>query len=261
MQGFIFPSTKEKLPLLGIGTYGVEKIYQPVYFLKKAISLGYTLIDTAENYGKGFSEEIIGKAIKDFNRKDLFIISKVSPNHLRFKDVIKSAIASVQRLNTFIDLYMIHVPNSQIPLEETFLAMEKLRQRHIIRYFGVSNFEYEDLRKAISFGIKANEHEYSLIYRHYEEEVKLCQENNILFFSYRPLSHGELLDNKYKQLFSPFEKKYKKTPAQIALRWLIQKGTIPIIGSKNIEHLKENLDIDWQIERSDMDKLSQLFMD
>jgi diketogulonate reductase-like aldo/keto reductase len=139
--------------------------------------------------------------------------------------------------------------------------MEKLKQRHIIRYSGVSNFEYEDLKKAISFGIKANEHEYSLIYRHYEDEVKLCQENNILFFSYRPLSHGELLEEKYKKLFLPFEKKYKKTAAQIALRWLIQKGTIPIVGSKNIEHLKENLDVDWQMEKSDMDELGQLFKD
>lgn len=261
MAQIFVPGSKEKIPLIGLGTHGIERTDQPVSFLKKAISLGYTLIDTAENYGKGFSEEIIGRAIKDFNRKDLFIISKVSPNHLRFKDVIKSAITSVQRLNTFIDLYMIHIPNSQIPLKETFLAMEKLKQRHIIRYFGVSNFEYEDLRKAISFGIKANEHEYSLVYRQYEEEVKLCQANNVLFLSYRPLSHGELLDNKYKRLFFPFEKKYKKTPAQIALRWLIQKGTIPIVGSKNIEHLKENLDIDWQVERSDMDKLSQLFKD
>jgi diketogulonate reductase-like aldo/keto reductase len=261
MKGFFVPNTKERLPLIGLGTYGIERIDQPVSFLKKVISLGYTLIDTAENYGKGRSEEIIGRAIKDTPRKDLFMISKVSPNHLRYKDVIKSAVESVKRLGTFIDLYMIHVPNSHIPLEETFSAMEKLKQRHIIRYSGVSNFEYEDLKKAISFGIKANEHEYSLIYRHYEKEVKLCHTNNILFLSYRPLSHGELLEEKYKKLFLPFEKKYKKTAAQIALRWLIQKGTIPIVGSKNIEHLKENLDVDWQMEKSDMGKLGQLFKD
>lgn len=256
MQGFTFPSTKEKLPLVGLGTHQIKQDY---YYIRKAISLGYTLIDTAENYQEGKAEEAVGKAIKSFDRTKLFIISKVSPNHLKYGDLIKSAISSVQRLDTFIDLYLIHMPNKSVPLEESFSAMKKLQERHIIRFYGVSNFELEDFKKTIKFGIKANQHEFSLIYRYYEDELNLCLNKNILFLAYRPLSHGELLGVRYDEIFKPFVAKYKKSKSQIALRWIIEKRALPIVGSNNIEHLKENLDVNWEIEKEDIIKLDKIF--
>jgi diketogulonate reductase-like aldo/keto reductase len=103
--------------------------------IKEAIKLGYTHIDTAELYGAGHSEELIGEAIQDFDRKQLFITSKVFKTNLRYDDLIKSAKESLKRLKTsYIDLYMIHVPNPEIDIKETMKAMDYLVEKNIIKY-------------------------------------------------------------------------------------------------------------------------------
>ena len=124
--------TGEKIPALGLGTWGIGGFETPDYsrdeemveLLKKAINMGYTHIDTAEYYGGGHTEELIGRAIKDFKREELFIVSKVWPNHLRRDDLLRSLESTLKRLDTdYVDLYLIHWPNPEVPLEETLSAM------------------------------------------------------------------------------------------------------------------------------------------
>lgn len=135
---------------IGLGTYGMGGKTLPDYkndsgeieAIKYAIKNNINLIDTAEYYSGGHSEELIGKAIKDFNREDIFIISKVWPTHLHYDDVIKSAKASLKRLDTdYIDLYLIHWPNPKIPVKETLDAMDELMKNGLIKNIGVSNFD------------------------------------------------------------------------------------------------------------------------
>ena len=107
--------------------------------IRKALELGITAIDTAEMYGNGHAEELVGTAIKEFKRDDLFIITKVWPNHAKYEDVIKSALASSKRLGTYIDLYLLHWP-SDAPLCETIKAFEDLTDKGVIKYFGLTDF-------------------------------------------------------------------------------------------------------------------------
>lgn len=148
--------------------------------------------DTAEMYGCGHSEELVGEAISGFDRKDLFITTKVSPEHLRYNDLIASAKASLRRLRTeYIDLYLIHMPNPEIPIKETMKAFDFLVESGLIRHIGVGNFSVEQMREAqmhTQNKIVANQIEYNLLARNQgmltidmeSRIVSYCQEKGIL---------------------------------------------------------------------------------
>ncbi|MEO0292733.1 MAG: aldo/keto reductase [candidate division WOR-3 bacterium] len=270
-----------KIPVLGLGTWEIggrlsrdtSKDKEEIDVIKKAIELGYTHIDTAEMYGGGHSEELIGIAIKDFKRESLFITTKVSPENLRYNDVIKSAEKSLNRLKTdYIDLYLIHVPNPKIPIKETMRAMNFLVKRKIIKFIGVSNFGVEQLKEAQSYSenkIVNNQIEYNLLTRlkgmyndNIESEIiPYCQENNIIITAWRPLAKGKLIEGRF-QLLEELERKYNKTRAQIAINWLIgKKNIITIPKSTNIEHLKENLgSLGWRLSEEDNKRLDEEFL-
>src|SRR3989344_5308838 len=138
-----------KIPAIAIGTcliggndygppdYSHDEEYIKV--IKDSIKLGFNHIDTAEMYGGNHTEELIGKAIKGFDRKKLFITTKVSPENLRYKDLINSAKNSLKRLETnYIDLYLIHRPNPEISIEETMKAMNFLVDNNLVKNIGVS---------------------------------------------------------------------------------------------------------------------------
>src|SRR3990172_9382594 len=146
-----------RIPVLGLGTYGMGGGMSPSYSqdekivnaIRTAIVLGYTHIDTAEMYASGHTEELVGRAIKDFNRADLLIATKVKPANLRYQDVLAALQGSLKRLDTeYVDLYLIHWPNSSIPLEETFRALNELVARGQARRLGVSNFSLNELKRA-----------------------------------------------------------------------------------------------------------------
>src|SRR3989304_206462 len=150
-----------KIPVLGLGTYGMsgEKKRtaaipeyadkQHIEAIRTAIKLGMTHIDTAESYGNGHAEKLVAEAIKGLDREKLFITSKVSEENLHYDDVIASCKASLQRLGTnYIDLYLIHFPNPNIPIEETMRTMDFLVEKKSVRFIGVSNFSVEQLKEA-----------------------------------------------------------------------------------------------------------------
>ena len=149
--------TNVKLPTIGMGTWEIggererddSHDKESIAAIRKAIELGIHLIDTAELYGDGHCEEVVGEAIKPFSREELFIVSKVWHNHLHHDDVIKAAENSLKRLQTdWIDLYLIHWPNPEVPLIETMQALEKLVERKLIRFIGVSNFDISEVEEA-----------------------------------------------------------------------------------------------------------------
>ncbi len=269
-----------KIPVLGVGTWQVGGRTEPDYSidkqeiaaLKKAIDLGYTLIDTAEMYGGGHTEELVAEAIKNVDRKKLFIVSKVMAQNLSYKNLIAAAKKSLERLQTnYVDLYLIHAPNPNIPLKETMKAMDYLVEKGLTKFIGVSNFSVKEMQEAQKYSknkIVANQIQYSLLCRNQStyhhcrnmesEIIPYCQENNIIIMADRPLHKGLLVENSYPVL-EKLAKKYSKTKAQIALNWLISKqNIITIPKATNIEHLIENIGaIGWKLDQEDINILDK----
>jgi len=242
----------------------------------RGCELGINLIDTAEAYGSGHSEEVVGAAVKRVGREKFVIATKVHGGHLRYDDVMRACDGSLKRLGvTQIDLYQVHWPDpwQQIPLKHTMKAMERLYDEGKIRAIGVSNFAVRDLEEARSMlshvEIVSNQVRYSLLQRQIEEEVlPYCRRERITVLAYSPLDQGALTgkyDAKRKpdddvrkgnKLFSDrnLEEMSKvlealkkvgarkgKTISQVALNWLIrQGGVIPIPGAKNPRQAEDN---------------------
>ncbi|AIY86625.1 MULTISPECIES: aldo/keto reductase [unclassified Thermotoga] len=247
--------TGEKIPALGLGTWGIGGFETPDYsrdeemveLLKTAIKMGYTHIDTAEYYGGGHTEELIGRAIKDFRREDLFIVSKVWPTHLRRDDLLRSLENTLKRLDTdYVDLYLIHWPNPEIPLEETLSAMAEGVRQGLIRYIGVSNFDRRLLEEAIVKSqepIVCDQVKYNIEDRDPERDglLEFCQKNGVTLVAYSPLRRT-LLSEKTKRTLEEVAKNHGATIYQIMLAWLLAKpNVVAIPKAGRVEHLRENL--------------------
>ena len=268
-----------KIPVLGLGTWGIGGFLETdssndeksIQAIKDAIDLGYTHIDTAELYGAGHSEYLIGKAIKDLDRSKLIITSKVFKTNLKYDEVIASCKKSLEKLQTdYIDIYLIHAPNPEIPLEETMKAMDYLVDQNLVRFIGVSNFSVKEMQEAQKYSknkIVANQIPYNLATRNKNrrgscinmesEIIPYCQKNDIIIMAYRPIERGLLLEP--NPVLDELSKKYNKTKAQIVINWLIsKKGIITIPKSANIEHLKENLGaVGWNLSDEDIKLLDE----
>lgn len=264
-----------EMPVFGIGTWmmGGDFTYDPknedaadIEAIKTAIEMGITHIDTAEKYARGHAEKLVGQAIKDLDRSRLFIVSKVDSENLRYEDVITSAKASLERLDTpYLDLYLIHSPNPNIPIEETMGAMDTLVNEGLIRNVGVSNFTIERLGKTQSKTnnkIVANQLHLNLIFREAERKglLEYCQRNDIMFIAWRPVQKGVLAEE-MTGLIDRMCEKYDKTPAQIAINWLVsQPNVVTLSKMRKIEHIKENLGaLGWKMEEEDIERLRREF--
>ncbi len=239
------------VPVLGMGTWGDgfipgASVSRSVKALRKGLDLGMVLIDTAESYGSGFSEKVVGEAIKG-RREEVIIATKVSASHLAYETVLRSAEKSLKRLNTeFIDLYQVHSPSSSIPVGETMRAMEHLIDEGKIGSIGVSNFSVEETKEAQEALSKcelvSNQVEYSLLDREIEFDVlPYCQREKITVMAYTPIAKGEVLTSRISVRLREIGDKYGKTPIQVALNWMLSKDEIIAIPkSLSIDHLREN---------------------
>ncbi len=263
------------LPVFGLGTWmmGGASTRDPnnddegdMAAIKRAIQRGITHIDTAEMYAGGYAEEMLGKVIKECQRKELIIASKVWSTNLRYDDLLRSAEQSLRRLNTdYIDLYYIHKPNDEIPLKETMLAMNQLVDQGLIRYIGLSNFSVERTKAAAALAntpITVVQVHYNLIYREPARVGLLdyCVANNILLVAWRPVQKGLLAENP-PPLLQTIAKAHKKTPAQIAINWLIsQPNVVTLSTMRNPAHLEENLGaLDFSLTTEEMRQLTENF--
>ncbi|MGC9145954.1 MAG: aldo/keto reductase [Nitrososphaeria archaeon] len=273
-----------KVSKIGIGTWqasgdawGQDVIDDNIVkAIKRSHELGVNLVDTAEIYGNGHSETVVGKALKDIGRENMVVATKVAGAHLRHDELLKSAELSMKRLGiSYIDLYQIHWPDpwEQIPLRETMKAMEELYVQGKIRAIGVSNFAVRDLEEARSYlsktDIVSNQVRYNMLQREIEEEVMpYCRKNGITIIAWSPLAQGAL-SGKYSaenvprdrirsgnEVFKPESMKQierllgvlreiaqrrKKTVSQVALNWVVShEGVIAIPGAKTPEQAEEN---------------------
>jgi len=258
------------LPVLGAGTWHMGGMKstdrandrQEIAALRKALFLGATHIDTAELYGNGHAEELVARAIQGMKREDLFIATKVKGDNLASDKLLSAAAGSLSRLKTdYIDLYLLHWPNPSVDREDTMKALDQLVEEGKVRHVGVSNFSVTQMREAQSLTknkILTNQVEYNILNRNegeFLEDVEkkvlpYCQENDIFLTAYRPLAQGTLAAH---PALSTLAKKYQKTPAQIAIRWLLdKKNVITIPKAARIEHVKENVgSLGWTLEKED----------
>jgi len=244
------------LPKIGFGTWkiGGESSANPkvdsisLAALRSALELGYTHFDTAEMYASGHAEELIGLAVRESRvpRESLFITTKVMPSHLSYQGVLHSCDNSLRRLRMdYIDMYLIHWPQTGMDLEDTFRALNKLVTDGKVKQLGVSNFDLKLLKRSQVLSetpIITNQAPYNLSDRSYVKNgvLEYCQQNNILLTAYSPIEGGRLRVNK---VLESIAKAHNATPYQIVLSWIIsQPRVIAIPMSFNPTHQKENFD-------------------
>jgi len=231
---------------------------------KTAIELGSNCFDTAELYGRGKSEILIGKLLKKINRNDVFISTKVSPENCTFDKILDSCNNSLDRLKTdYIDLYHIHWTNPNVSLQEMANSMKLLYNKNKIRHIGICNFTLNQIKEFINYleeiPLSAVQMEYNVTNRMCENGIiPFCQENNILFQAYTPLNSGKISNDLLKDL----SKKYNKTTNQIILNWLTRNdNTCALPKTSNVEHLKENCSsTDFIIEPYDIELINVEFL-
>ncbi len=243
-----FNKTGRELSALGVGTWELSNnMNDNIKAIRYALDSGINFIDTAEMYG---TEKVVGEAIKGYKREKLFIASKVWPTHFHHDDVIKACENSLKNLGTdYLDLYQLHWPNKSVGIKETMGAMEELKDKGKIKNIGISNFSLEEAKEAqeamSKYEIASNQVEYSIVTRDIEKEglFDYCKDNGMAIIAYSPLSHGKIFSNKgLLDELSAIARKYNKTPAQIALSWLLHRGnTFPIPKASTPSHMMENL--------------------
>ena len=257
-----------KLPVLGMGTWcfgGREERNLTnddagqIAALQKGIECGFDLIDTAEYYANGYAEELIGKALEGFDRKKIFLTSKVWKTHLKRDDVFRAAENSLKRLKTdYLDCYLYHQVDDAVPLEETIGAMNELVQQRIVRHIGVSNFSLERLKRAMAYSsvpIALNQVHCNLAVRDASDELEdFCRENGVIFQAWRPLRDLEETDTT-----RAICQKRNITFAQLALSWLLNRENIAVITAmKNPLHLQVTMDaLDIELSADEMSALNE----
>lgn len=260
---------------LGGGKWHVEEENVNIRLLRTAYDNGVTTFDTAEMYGAGASETIVGKALEGI-RKNCVIATKVIKEHLRPDDIEKAVADSLKRLRTdYVDLLYVHWPNDDIPIEDTIGKFKELKDRGIIRAIGVSNFSLSQLKSAMAVAnIDALQPEFNLLTRdvQFDGTMDYCAENQISVLSYNSISKGILtgafhfygskLDREdfrnAKPLFQPENLKREMplleklleisretghTLSQLAIAWVLsQRGmSSTIVGTQNEKHFLDNL--------------------
>jgi diketogulonate reductase-like aldo/keto reductase len=231
-----------KIPEIGLGTWGYHGGAEP---LRRGFEAGALFVDTAESYG---SEEMVRDAIVGM-RDRVFLATKVSAHNLCYKDLLRSAEGSLRRLSvSYIDLYQIHQPNPDVPIEETMAAMEQLVDEGKVRYIGVSNFNLEQLAAACQairkYPIVSNQVRYNLSDRTIEDGLlQYCQTNGISVIAYSPLARElpRLIDCDPLGVLPRISRETGRTIAQIAINWcLCQDGVVAIPKGNSIAHVVEN---------------------
>lgn len=244
-----------RIPAIGFGTWRLKgkECRRSVGYALKA---GYSLIDTAELYK---NESEIGDAIREVDRDNLFIISKPWLSNMHWRDVIKSCKSTLDNLGTgYLDMYLVHWPNGPAPIGETLGAMSELQDRGLIRSVGVSNFSIEQLKEAMEeadIDIAFNQVEFHP-WLYQKELLEFCRNKNIVMGAHTPLAGGDVRRN---GTIKRLAEKYGKTPTQIALRWEIQKGAIPMPRSSSEAHINENTRVfGWELNSIDVEKIDSI---
>lgn len=240
---------------------------EEIYALQYGIDIGMTFIDTAEVYGGGNSELLVGRALSG-RREKVFLATKFSPENSSYRDVVSSLENSLRRLQTdYIDLYQAHWPNPSIPIEETMSALAKLKADGKVRNIGLSNFSKREFMQAqaclTDSTIASNQVELNLVDRFAEQELlPFLQSKKSTLIAYSPLDKGRNASGDPREVvLSRLSTKYERTTSQIALSWLISRNNVMAIpGSSNPKHLKENaMVMGLELEKNELDEIDDIF--
>lgn len=238
----------ETIPVLGMGTWHLAEGRHPpeveLDALRTGLDLGMTLIDTAELYGDGASERLVGRAIAD-RRDDVFLVSKVLPSHASYDGTLAACDASLRRLGTDrLDMYLLHW-RGQIPLEETVSAFEELKRSGRIRHWGVSNLDVGDMNEltAIPGGraVETDQVLYNLARRGIEWNLlPATQRIGLPIMAYSPIEQGRLAGH---PVLEGIGRRHRATPTQVALSWVIaHPGVCAIPQAGTPRHVRQNFD-------------------
>lgn len=295
-----------KVSRVGLGTLafghrtkGIQDKEEIFDCLNFAFDNGINLIDTAESYSGGLTEKYIGEVLKERgDREEIVIVTKVSPNHLSYTNVLKAANHSMEKLQTdYIDLLLVHWPWPYNPISETMKAMDELLEEGKIRYVGLSNFHNPLVQEAMENlhkgEIIVNELEYNLLQRNIEiEMLPFLREKEIAVLAFSPLLSGFLTANydehstfpendfrnndplfKHKenfkqtrglfQLMREIAENHDGTSAEVALNWLLkEKDIIPIPGAKKKMHIESNIHAtQWKLTKDEYSQLTKITND
>ena len=243
----------DDVPALGLGTWRMGESRRTraaeIAAVKMALDIGYRLIDTAEMYGDGGAEEVVGDAVQQalqagvVTREELTIVSKVLPSNASHAGVLRACERSQKRLQLdVIDLYLLHWRGS-VPLKETIAAFEHLREQGCIRHWGVSNFDTADMQQLWSLPngptCVANQVYYSASERNTEFDLlPWLRDNGVVMMAYSPIDQGALARD---GTFAEIGRRHRVKAATAALAWVLrQPGVIAIPKAGTEPHLREN---------------------
>lgn len=256
----------EKIAALGQGTWhfaeNPARRADEVASIQLGIDLGMTVIDTAEMYGDGAAETLVGEAIAG-RRGEVFLVDKVLPHHANRVGTVRACEASLVRLGVHhIDLYLLHW-RGRIPLVETIEGFAELKQRGMIRHWGVSNFDVDDMIELSSVPggdeVQVNQILYNLTRRGPEYALlPWLARHRIAPMAYSPIEQGRLLEH---PALEPIALQHNATPAQIALAWVLQHdgvNAIPRAGTPS--HVRQNAAArDIELTRDELHALDRAF--
>lgn len=260
-----FPSGRV-VPVLGQGTWMMgedgRKRAAEIESLRLGLDLGMTLIDTAEMYGSGRTEELVGEAIQG-RREEVFLVSKVMPHNASTKGTIAACEKSLRRLRTdMIDLYLLHWPGS-VPLEDTLEGFTRLMDAGKIAAWGVSNFDVDEMEELVALqggdAVETNQVLYNPSRRGIEWDLlPYCQERQIPIMAYSPVEQGRLLRH---PALAEIARRHGATVAQVALAWVLrQEGMIAILKAGTPAHVRENrAALDLQLTADDLAEIDRTF--
>jgi diketogulonate reductase-like aldo/keto reductase len=265
MKTVTLPSGK-RVSALGLGTWHLGENRttraEEIATLRLGLDLGSTLIDTAEMYGEGRSEELVAEAIEG-RRDEVFLVSKVSPNNASRKGAVAACERSLARLRTDrIDLYLLHW-RGNVPFAETLEAFVALQKAGKIHHFGVSNLDLADMQELESVpggpAVATNQLLYNLSRRGIEWDLlPWLRERRIPIMAYSPIEQAKLTLN---SKLADFARRHGMTPAQAGLAWLLaQDDVIVIPKTGRRDRLKENIGaLDHRLTQTQLAELDRLF--
>jgi diketogulonate reductase-like aldo/keto reductase len=266
-----FGWTGVDVPIIGQGTWMIdgdsEVESRAIQTLRLGLDLGTSHIDTAEMYGDGHVEELVGEAIAG-RRDEVFLVSKVLPSNASYEGTLKACERSLKRLKTdWLDLYLLHWRGSY-PLSETMRAMEKLVAEGLVKYIGVSNFDVEDLMEAEQVlqteEIACNQVLYNLRDRGIERRLlSYCSKKRIAVVGYAPFGHGNFPSppSREGKLLVEIGRRHNRAPKQVALNYLtLHPSIFTIPKTTRSERVKENSGgVGWQLTEEEVNAIDRAF--
>lgn len=263
------------LPVYGLGLWQMGGRTEPdtshdedaIKAIRAALDAGITHIDTAESYGLGHAEELLGEALKGYDRSKLLIATKVSAWNQSYDGLKRAFEASLKRIDTdYIDLYLLHrYPKPGIPVADTMRAIDELVEQGLVKNIGVCNMtpnRFDEVQRHTKNKLVCNQVHYNVQYREIENTgiLRHCQQNDVMLVAWRPLQKAMLPNS---TLLDELASKYGKTPTQIVINWLIsQDNVVTLSKTSNVEHLKENLGaVDWTMDADDIERIRKEFPD